>query len=140
MRSWRRNPDSGLEAELRASRPEPSPELVDRLEMRVRTHGRDRRAGSFRVAFAGALAAGLLTALASVGGLGYAATGANQAVHSAKRVMHVHAVATLKQSAAQDQYRKPKQKCRKGTHRVKGVCKRVKKAKGVRFHRPPFTG
>ena len=140
MRSWRRNPDSGLEAELRANRPEPSPELVDRLEMRVRTHGRDRRAGSFRVAFAGALAAGLLTALASVGGLGYAATGANQAVHSAKRVMHVHAVATLKQSAAQDQYRKPKQKCRKGTHRVKGVCKRVKKAKGVKFHRPPFTG
>jgi len=140
MRSWRRNPDSGLEAELRANRPEPSPELVDRLEMRVRTHGRDRRAGSFRVAFAGALAAGLLTALASVGGLGYAATGANQAVHSAKRVMHVHAVATLKQSAAQDQYRKPKHKCRKGTHRVKGVCKRVKKAKGVRFHRPPFTG
>ena len=108
--------------------------------MRVRTHGRDRRAGSFRVAFAGALAAGLLTALASVGGLSYAATGANQAVHSAKRVMHVHAVATLKQSAAQDQYRKPKHKCRKGTHRVKGVCKRVKKAKGVRFHRPPFTG
>ena len=140
MRSWRRNPDSGLEAELRANRPEPSPELVDRLEMRVRTHGRDRRAGSFRVAFAGALAAGLLTALASVGGLGYAATGANQAVHSAKRVMHVHAVATLKKSAAQDQYRKPKQKCRKGTHRVKGVCKRVKKAKGVKFHRPPFTG
>jgi hypothetical protein len=140
MRSWRRNPDSGLEAELRANRPEPSPELVDRLEMRVRTHGRDRRAGSFRVAFAGALAAGLLTALASVGGPGYAATGANQAVHSAKRVMHVHAVATLKKSAAQDQYRKPKHKCRKGTHRVKGVCKRVKKAKGVRFHRPPFTG
>ena len=95
MRSWRRNPDSGLEAELRANRPEPSPELVDRLEMRVRTHGRDRRAGSFRVAFAGALAAGLLTALASVGGLSYAATGANQAVHSAKRVMHVHAVATF---------------------------------------------
>ena len=140
MRAWRRNPESGLEAELRSNRPEPSRELVDRLEMRVRTHGRTSRSGSFRVAFAGALAAGLLTALASVGGLGYAATGANQAVHSAKRVMHVHAVATLKKSAAQDQYRKPKHKCRKGTHRVKGVCKRVKKAKGVRFHRPPFTG
>ena len=74
MRAWRRNPESGLEAELRSNRPEPSRELVDRLEMRVRTHGRDRRAGSFRVAFAGALAAGVLTALASVGGLGYAAT------------------------------------------------------------------
>ena len=108
MRSWRRNPDSGLEAELRANRPEPSPELVDRLEMHVRTHGRGRRAGSFRVAFAGALVVGLMASLASVGGLGYAATGANQAVHTAKSVMHVHAVATLKKSAAQDQYRKPK--------------------------------
>ena len=26
------------------------------------------------------------------------------------------------------------------THRVKGVCKRVKRARGVRFRRPPFTG
>jgi hypothetical protein len=141
MRSWRRNPDSGLEAELRANRPEPSPELVDRLEMRVRTHGRERRAGSFRVAFAGALIVALMAALSSVGGLSYAATGANQAVHSAKRVMHVHAVTTLKKSAAQSQYKKPKAKCRKGTKRVKGVCRRVKKkAKGVKFHRPPFTG
>lgn len=143
MRSWRRNPDSGLEAELRANRPEPSPELVDRLEMRVRTHGRGSRAGSFRVAFAGALAAGLMAALASVGGVGYAATGADNAVQTAKRMVHVHTVATLHKSAAQDQYKKPKakpKKCRKGTKRVKGVCKRVKKARGVRFHKPPFTG
>jgi hypothetical protein len=139
MRSWRRNPESGLEAELRANRPEPSRELVDRLEMRVRTHGRHRRAGSFRVAFAGALAAGVLTALASVGGLGYAATGASQAVEKAKRVVHVNTVSSL-HSAAQDQYRKPRAKCRKGTHRVKGVCKRTRKARGVRFRRPPFTG
>ena len=114
MRSWRRNPESGLEAELRANRPEPSRELVDRLEMRVRTHGRDRRAGSFRVAFAGALAAGVLTALASVGGLGYAATGASQAVEKAKRVVHVQTVRTLHKSAAQDQYRKPKAKMPQG--------------------------
>jgi glycogen synthase len=108
--------------------------------MRVRTHGRSARSGSFRVAFAGALAAGVLTALASVGGLGYAATGASQAVEKAKRVVHVHTVTTIHRSAASDQYRKPKAKCRKGTHRVKGVCKRVKKARGVRFRRPPFTG
>jgi hypothetical protein len=139
MRSWRRNPESGLEAELKANRPEPSRELVDRLEMRVRTHGRASRSG-FRVAFAGALAAGVLTALASVGGLGYAATGASQAVEKAKRVVHVHTVATIHKSAASDQYKKPKAKCRKGTHRVKGVCKRVKKARGVRFRKPPFTG
>jgi hypothetical protein len=67
MRSWRRNRESGLEAELRSNRPEPSQELVNKLEARVRSH-RDARAGSFRVAFAGALAVGVLTALASVGG------------------------------------------------------------------------
>jgi len=140
MRSWRRNPESGLEAELRSNRPEPSQELVNRLEGRVRSH-RDARAGSFRVAFAGALAVGVLAALASVGGLGYAATGASTAVDQAKRVVHAHAVRTIQKTAAADQYRKPKaKKCPKGMKRVRGQCKRVKKARGVRFHRPPFTG
>jgi hypothetical protein len=140
MRSWRRNPESGLEAELRSNRPEPSQELVNRLEGRVRSH-RDARAGSFRVAFAGALAVGVLAALASVGGLGYAATGAGTAVNQAQRVMHVHAVRTLHKTAAADQYRKPKaKKCPKGMKRVRGKCKRVKKARGVRFRKPPFTG
>ena len=140
MRSWRRNPEGGLEAELRANRPEPSSELVHKLERRVRSH-RDSRAGSFRVAFAGALAVGVLTALASVGGLGYAATGVGEAAEKAKRIVHVHGVTTLHKSAAIDQYRKPKaKKCPKGTKRVRGKCKRVKKARGVRFRRPPFTG
>ena len=140
MRSWRRNPESGLEAELRSNRPEPSQELVNRLEGRVRSH-RDARAGSFRVAFAGALAVGVLTALASVGGLGYASTGAGQAVEQAKRIVQVHGVRTLHKTAAIDQYRKPKaKKCPKGMKRVRGKCKRVKKARGVRFRRPPFTG
>jgi hypothetical protein len=140
MRSWRRNPEGGLEAELRSNRPEPSRELVHKLERRVRSH-RDSRAGSFRVAFAGALAAGVLTALASVGGLGYAATGVGEAAEKAKRIVHTHGVTTLHKSAAIDQYRKPKaKKCPKGTKRVRGKCKRVKKARGVRFRRPPFTG
>ena len=143
MRSWRTKRESrGLEAELRANRPEPSSELVHRLEARVREDGRHSRAGSFRVAFAGALAAGVLTALASVGGLGYAATGAGQAVEKAKRVVHQHGVTTVHKSAARDQYGKPKakKKCRAGTKRVRGVCRKVKKAKGVSFRRPPFTG
>jgi hypothetical protein len=113
---------------------------VHKLERQVRSH-RDSRAGSFRVAFAGALAAGVLTALASVGGLGYAATGVTEATEKAKRIMHVHGVTQLRKSAAIDQYRKPKaKKCPKGTKRVRGKCKRVKKARGVRFRRPPFTG
>ena len=138
MRSWRRNRNTGLEAELRANRPEPSDELVRRIESRVRADG--RRARSFRVAFAGALVAGVLAALASVGGLGYAATSTSQAVATAKRVMHVHAEARTQKSAARDQYGKVKpKKCRAGTKRVKGVCKRVRKVRGVKFRRPPFT-
>jgi hypothetical protein len=142
MRFWRRNPEGGLEAELRSNRPEPSREFVHRLEARVRSH-RERRAGSVRVAFAGALVVGLLTALASVGGVGYAATGTSQAVQQAKRVVQKHGVTNVRKSAAKAQYSKPKakpKKCAKGTKRVRGKCKKIKKAKGVSFKRPPFTG
>ena len=141
MRSWRKNRETSLEAELRASRPEPSREFVHQLEARVRNDGRQARRGSFRVAFAGALTAGVLTALASGGVLGYAADGAGQAVSKAKRIVQVHGVTQVHKSAARDQYGKPKaKKCPKGKKRVKGVCKKVKKARGVRFARPPFTG
>ncbi len=139
MRSWRRNRETGLEAELRASRPEPSRQLVHQLETRVRQDGRARR-GSFRVAFVASTAVGMLLALSSVGGLGYAATGAGSAVSKAKRIVHSHGVTQVHKSAARDQYAKPKKKCRKGTKRVKGVCKKVKKARGVKFRKPPFTG
>ena len=140
MRSWRKNRETGLEAELRANRSEPSRELVHQIEANVREHGRTTRAGSFRVAFVSAIVVGMLAALASFGGLGYAATGAGHAVAQAKRIVHVHGVTQLHKTAARDQYSKPKAKCRKGTKRVKGVCKKVKKARGVRFRRPPFTG
>ncbi len=141
MRSWfRKRTNSGLEAELRANRPEPSREFLHQLEARVRKDGRHSRAGSFRVAFAGALAAGVLAALASVGGLSYAATGAGQAVEKATRVVHRHGVTTLHKSAARDQYKKPKAKCPKGKKRIRGKCRRVRRARGVNFRRPPFTG
>ena len=139
MRSWRRNRETGLEAELRANRPEPSRELVHQLEARVRQDGRQAR-GTFRVAFVSAIVVGMLAALGSVGGLGYAATGAGQAVNKAKRIVHQHGVTQVHKSAARDQYSKPKRKCRKGTKRVRGKCKKVKKARGVNFRRPPFTG
>jgi hypothetical protein len=96
--------------------------------------------GSFRLAFVSAISVGMLAALGSVGGLGYAATGVGQAAAKAKRIVHVHGVTQVHKSAARDQYAAPKRKCRKGTKRVKGVCKKVKKAKGKRFLKPPFTG
>jgi hypothetical protein len=107
--------------------------------MRVRHDMRARR-GSFRVAFVVAMLVGVLAALSAFGGLGYAATGANHAVSQAKRIVHRHGVTQIHKSAARDQYSKPKAKCRKGTKRVKGVCKKIKKARGVNFRRPPFTG
>jgi hypothetical protein len=102
---------------------------VHRLEGRVR-EGRRSRAGSFRVAFAGALAAGVLAALASVGGLGYAATATGDAVDQAKQAVRSHGVLVVHKSPSRAQYG-PKAKKKK---------KAKKKAKGRRFARPPFTG
>jgi hypothetical protein len=85
----------------------------------------------------------MLLALSSVGGLGYAATGASQAVEKAKRIVHKHGVTKVQKSAARAQYGRPKaKKCPPGTKRVRGTnrCKKVKRARGVRFGRPPFTG
>jgi hypothetical protein len=139
MRSWRRNRETGLEAELRANRPEPSRELVHQLEARVRQDGRRAR-GGLRIAVVASIVVGLLASLGSVGGLGYAATGAGQAVAKARRIVHVHGVTQVHKSAARDQYSKPRAKCPKGKKRVNGKCKRIKKAKGKRFRKPPFTG
>lgn len=134
MRNWRRKREAfDLEEELRANRPEPRPEFVHRLEARVR-EGRRSRAGSFRVAFAGAIAAGVLAALASVGGLGYASNYTGSAVDKAKSAIQKRGVLIIKKSAARDQYApKPKKK-------AKAKKKKKKKAKGRRFARPPFTG
>jgi hypothetical protein len=133
MRYWRRKREPlDLEAELRANRPEPSRELLHRLEARVRDDRRHSRAGSFRVAFAGALAAGVLAALASVGGISYASDSAGSAVEKAKRVVQKHGVLVVHKSAARDQYGPKKKK--------KAKAKKKKKAKGKRLARPPFTG
>ncbi len=119
-----------LEAELRVNRPEPSREFVHRLEARVR-ESRRSRAGSFRVAFAGAMSAGVLVALASVGGLGYASIATTTAVDKAKKVVRSHGVLVVHKSPARDQYGRP---------RARKAKKAKKRAAGRRFARPPFTG
>jgi hypothetical protein len=121
-----------LEAELRASRPEPSREFVHRLEARVR-EGRRSRAGSFRVAFVGAMTAGVLAALASVGGLGYAATDVGSAMQKAKKVVKHHGVLIVHKSPARNQYAP-------GPRRAVKKKAKKRRAAGRRFARPPFTG
>lgn len=141
MRYWRRRHEFDLEAELKASRPEPSPDLVRRLEAEVRDSGRARVGGTLRVAFVGALTALMLIALAGVGGVGYAASAGRDAVVGVKRVVTPteEVVRVLKKSPAIDQYaKKPKKK-------VKKKVKKVKKGKGAKGKvrartRPPFTG
>jgi hypothetical protein len=133
MRNWRIKREAfDLEAELRANRPEPSREFVHRLEARVR-EGRRSRAGSFRVAFAGAMTTGVLVALASVGGLGYAASGAGSAMEKAKKVVRHNGVLVVHKSAARNQYGPRRRVAKK-----KKAAKR--RAAGRRFARPPFTG
>jgi hypothetical protein len=145
MRYWRRRHEPfDLEAELRASRPEPSPDLVHQLEARVRDSGRTRVGSSLRVAFVGALTAVMLMALASVGGAGYAASAGRDAVASVKRIVTPEdVVKVLKRSAAQVQYGPAPKKAKKAKKAKK--VKKAKKGKGAKGRvrartRPPFTG
>ena len=140
MRYWRkRHEEFDLEAELRAGRPEPTPELISRLEARVRNDGRSR-AGTLRVAFVGALTAVMLLALASVGGASYASSAARDAAVSIERVVAPKDVIdVLKRSPAQDQYNRPRRA------RQAKKAKKARSGRGARGRvrartRPPFTG
>ena len=147
MRYWRRRHEPfDLEAELKASRPEPSSEFVHQLEARVKGNGRTRAAGSLRVAFVGALTAVMLIALAGVGGVGYASSAARDAAVSVKRVVtpEQRVVRVLKKSPAISQYDQAPKKAKKKTTKAK-KAKKVKKGKGAKGRvkarqRPPFTG
>jgi hypothetical protein len=67
------NTGDDLERRLRAQRPRPRDGFVETLSAHVHEARTARRHRPARLAFAGALTFGLLVALASVGGLGYAA-------------------------------------------------------------------
>ena len=99
-----------LENELRASRPQPSDELVSRIEGRIRSDRPARtRRGSFRIAVPVALTAALVGALAAVGGVGFAATSVTHAVSAVAHVFSpakVHGSLTVEgATAGGDQYR-----------------------------------
>ena len=77
---------SELEHELRAARPSPSDDLVSRIEALVREARPAYRRASLRVAVPVAVTVAMVSALAAVGGVGYAANGV---VHAAKTVAKV---------------------------------------------------
>jgi hypothetical protein len=87
---WKREEE--IERQLRAQRPEPRRELVDEIAGtigRSETHGSARRARGVAVV----LTFAVLVALATTGGLSYAASGVKQAATAAK-----HAVAPVKRT------------------------------------------
>lgn len=101
---WRREPQ-GLEAELRANRPEPSTDLVRSLSAKIEDDRRRTRLyGLSRVAFAGGLTVLMLGSLGAFGGLGYAASGTKSVVNVVKRAVAPSRPTTVQRSAAQDQY------------------------------------
>jgi hypothetical protein len=76
--------DRALGRRLRQERPQPAADLVDRIVAEV---GPQRRHSSApRLAFAGALTLVLAIGVAAFGGIGYAASSAEQAVRVVKRV------------------------------------------------------
>jgi hypothetical protein len=98
-----------LARELQTSRPELSGGFVDALSKRVDAGCRRRHLHTWsRVSFAGALTVLVLGTLASFGGLGYAASGAEHAVRTVKRVVAPSRPQLVPNSAAQAQYAQPK--------------------------------
>ena len=85
MRSFRRR-EHGLEAQLRAARAKPRDEFREALVESVASQPSWARVRP-RVALAGALTAGLLTAFSAVGGLGYAASATADGVGAAIKVV-----------------------------------------------------
>jgi hypothetical protein len=106
-RLWnRRAGGDDLEVELRDNRPEPRPEFVQAVAQRVHADGRRRSPGRSRTAFAGALSALTLVALAAGGGLGYAASAVQTVVDQVGRVASpTSSPTTQSQSPSQTQYR-----------------------------------
>lgn len=101
MRGFRHR---SLERRLRRERPQPRTELLASIAREL--GGARRPAAGLRLGFAGALTGALVVMLASVGGIGYAASAAKQAVHAVQRVVTPqHAIVVKGLSAGGDQYK-----------------------------------
>ena len=83
-RLWKRQEE--LERRLR-DRPAPPTRLVDIVLRQIGTTTNRRERSSFRLGLAAAVSVGMLVALAAFGGLGYAASSVQHAVHAAVQVV-----------------------------------------------------
>jgi hypothetical protein len=102
---WKRRGNLDLERDLRAARPEPRPEFLRTLADRVGERRRPYR--GVRMALAASVAAILLVAVASVGGIGRAASAGHGFVKVATSIAFVHTPSVIHKTAAADQYPPP---------------------------------
>jgi hypothetical protein len=107
LRRWQRH-ESDLENRLRAARAEPRDEFADQLAKQVLAAGGRRSSAQAwsRLAFAAAFTTFVLGVFASVGGVGYAASGARHTYSLVSELAVKHQI-TVHRSAADDQYGKP---------------------------------
>jgi hypothetical protein len=109
---WKRNRESqNFDAWVRARRPEANSDFLEPLIARARDDRRARderrsRPGSLRVAFAAGLSGLILVALASTGGLGYAAAGAEEAYEAVEAVVDSSGPSPASHSPSHTQYGK----------------------------------
>jgi hypothetical protein len=103
-RQWRRSPDRQLEAQLRSVRPAARDEFVHALSSQLQP--RRRPLVWSRLAFAAAFTTLLLGTFASLGGVGYTASGASHAYQTVKKLTAAKDVRVDRSSAAA-QYQPP---------------------------------
>lgn len=124
MASHRRDRDQ-LERMLQRSRPEAPEALVESIAARVEATAR-RQPMLFAPSriFALVLTLAMFGALASFGGISYAASAAQHAVSAVKRVSAPNPIVNAVQTPAQRQYGKPGKPpaCKKNQARVNGKC------------------
>jgi hypothetical protein len=160
LKSFRRQRGIDLEHELRAGRPEPRPEFLAMIGERV-AEGRSRTHGRVRIAFGAALTAGMLAAVAAVGGVGFAASSVHKVAKSVVRITHTSHPRVVNGTSAANQYNRNVNVCYKGkvitikesqlpSFRAKGAkvtsakkgskCAFRANKKGRRHGAPAFTG
>ena len=104
---WKKGDD--LERELRAARPLPTDELVSRIEARIREERPPGYRRSLRFAVPIALTVAMVSALAAVGGMSYAASGVASAAKTVARVFvpakRTHPIVVSGLTAGGDQYK-----------------------------------
>jgi hypothetical protein len=108
MARWNRRSDD-LEGELRANRPEAPAHFLKSLSLRIGEAAHEqKRHGAFRRGLAAAVTVAVFGALASFGGLSYAASGAAHGVKAVKKAVTSSQPRVVKETPAGNQYAEKK--------------------------------